>query len=130
MSAARDKGTRAETAVVNFLRGRISPWLPDIATGIDRHPLHGAADVGDIRGVPETVIQVKNTKRIDLAGALDSARLQATNADAALYAAWIKRRGKTNPDQWYVVLDGGTFTDMLLAYLGADVPILGSGSDL
>jgi hypothetical protein len=122
MSAARDKGTRAETAVVNYLRDRLSPWLPEIAAQIDRHPLKGGADMGDIRGLPKVAIQVKNTKRIDLAGALDSARVQATHADAEVYAAWIKRRGTSNPDRWYVVLDGGTFTDLLLDYLGAEVP--------
>lgn len=127
MSAARDKGTKAESAVVGFLRARLHPWLPDIAAQIDRHPLKGRTDVGDIRGLPGTVIQVKNTNRLDLPAALDAARKQAAVAEAPLYAAWIKRRGTQDPGEWYVVLDGSTFTDVLLPYLGADVPGLDGG---
>ncbi|GAA4908325.1 hypothetical protein [Streptomonospora salina] len=121
MSTARNKGTKAETAVVRFLRGYLGVWLPHLIELIDRHPLRGRNDVGDIRGVPYTAIQVKSTKRLDIAGALDSARSQAAEAGTDVYAAWIKRRGATDPARWYVVLDGEGFARLLLHYLTAEV---------
>jgi hypothetical protein len=117
VSAARDKGTRAETAVVHYLRDFFRPWMPDVAAGIGRHPLNGAVDLGDIRGVPCTVLQVKNTQRLDLAGAVDAARLQAANAEDDIYAAWIKRRGTTDPARWYFVTDGEIGARLLHSYV-------------
>jgi len=117
MSAARDKGTKAETALVHYLRGYFQPWLPDVAAGIGRHPLNGAVDVGDIRGVPSTVIQVKNTNRLDLAGAVDAARVQAANAEDDVYAAWIKRRGHSDPGRWYFATDGEIGARLLHSYV-------------
>lgn len=117
MSAARDKGTRAETAVVDYLRSYFGPWLPDVAAQIDRHPLHGRNDVGDIRGVPTSALQVKNTKSLDVAGAVDAARIQAANADADVYAAWMKRRGRRDPADWYFVTDGEIGARLLHNYV-------------
>lgn len=56
MSVQRSKGTRAETAVLGWLRDEL---------GVDtlhRAPLRGNKDVGDIIGLPAVVVEVKNTK--------------------------------------------------------------------
>lgn len=52
MNASRNKGTRAETAVVRWARAN---GFPDA----DRAPLRGTADTGDITGIPSHVISVK-----------------------------------------------------------------------
>jgi hypothetical protein len=117
VSVLRDKGTRAETAVVHYLRQYFKPWMPEVAAQIGRHPLNGAVDLGDIRGVPATVLQVKNTQRLDLAGAVDAARRQGANADADIHAAWIKRRGTASPARWYFATDGEIGARLLHNYV-------------
>lgn len=109
MSRSRDVGTRAETAVVRYLRSELAA-RPLI---IERLALSGAHDRGDVAGVPDTVIQVKAARRIEPAAFLDAARVQASNAQASVYAAWIKRRGTTDPARWYALTDGEVFARLL-----------------
>ena len=105
MSKQRAKGTAAETAVVNYLR----------CVGFehaDRAPLRGKNDQGDITGIGQVCVEVKNHQTINLADFLDQARREGKGW-AAYSVAWIKRRGKASPADWYVVMDGATFCDML-----------------
>lgn len=107
MSAAKRKGTAAESAVVTFLRP-FFPWA-------DRVPLSGSRDRGDVSlGPGGPCVEVKNTNRLDLSGALDEAEEEARNAGAPFGVAWIKRRGRTNPGDWYVVMSGHSFTRLSL----------------
>ncbi len=73
----------------------------------------GANDKGDIAGVPGVVIEVKSCARITLAEWLAEAKQEAANAGVDTYAVWAKRKGTTNPLDWYVVLDGSTFLRLL-----------------
>lgn len=58
MNPPRAKGTRAESAVKR--------WLCDeLGINVDRSPLRGNKDCGDILGLPDTVVEVKNTKLPD-----------------------------------------------------------------
>ena len=54
MTASKDKGTRAETAVVRYCRG----FFP----AAERRALHGQQDVGDILLAPGIIIEVKAGK--------------------------------------------------------------------
>lgn len=55
MNPPRQKGTRAESAVKR--------WLCDeLGISVDRSPLRGNKDCGDILGLPDTVVEVKNCK--------------------------------------------------------------------
>lgn len=56
MSAARKKGTRAETAAVKFLRDNGFP-------GADRQPLRGREDQGDIAVTAGIIAEVKTGQR-------------------------------------------------------------------
>lgn len=107
MSAAKAKGTAAETAVVNFLRR--SGW-----PHCERRALSGALDKGDIAGIPGVVIEVKNQAKLDLAGFVDEAETERANDGADVAAAWIKRRGKGDPADWYVAMTGRQFLELLL----------------
>lgn len=102
---AKAKGRNGETAVVNYLR---SVGIP-----AERRRLAGIEDMGDISGWPGVVCEVKATKKIDLAGALDEAMTEARNADKRLpfhrgraHAPLlvVKRRGRTLANDWYAVL--------------------------
>ncbi len=79
----------------------------------ERRRLAGAADKGDITGVVGVVIEAKNTAKIDISAALNEAAREKKNANAAIGAAWIKRRGYAKAEQGYVVIDGATFMQLL-----------------
>lgn len=106
MSAAKRKGTAAESAVVAYLRSLHWPHA-------ERRTLSGAADKGDIAGVVGVCIEVKDHRDIRLAEFVDEATVEADNANADIGVAWVKRRGKGSPADWYVVMTGATFAELL-----------------
>lgn len=114
MSANKQRGTAAETAIVNYLR----QWFP----WADRVPLSGARDRGDVTlGPGSPVHEVKHVARHDLAGWLDEAEAEAVNANAPFGVAWFKRRGTTDPGRWYVLMSGRSYVRLLAeAGYGAD----------
>lgn len=105
-ASAKKAGTAWESEIVRTL---IEYGWPHA----ERRRLNGSHDKGDIAGVPGVVIEAKNTKAIDLAGAVTEANREAANAGARIGAAWLKRRGKANAINGYVVLDGITFLHLL-----------------
>lgn len=116
MSAERQKGTRLERQVADYLADKLTD------DRIDRMPLHGKGDRGDIAGVrtiigEKVVIECKNHKRLELARWVDEAEVERGNADAAVAAVAHKRRGKGDAADQYVTL---TLRDFAIL-LGAEV---------
>jgi hypothetical protein len=105
---SKAKGTAAETAVVGYLRKR--GWVH-----AERRALAGNVDKGDIAGVVGVCLEVKNCKSIDLAGWLKEALLEQANAGAHVGAVVAKRRGTTDPAEWYALLTFGQLCDLLAA---------------
>jgi hypothetical protein len=106
MSAAKKKGTAAESAVVAFLR----------AAGFaqaERRTLNGAKDRGDIAGLPGIVIEVKNCARQELGAWVAEAEHERDNDHANLGVVWHKRRGKGHPGDWFVTMSGHQFAALL-----------------
>ena len=107
MSAAKAKGTRWESAVVDYLRGHGFRWA-------DRIPLSGSKDRCDVTvGPGGPVVEAKNLKQDEWAKGLDEANKGAANAHAPFGVLWAHRRGKGSPGEGFVVMDGATFTDLL-----------------
>jgi Holliday junction resolvase len=107
MSRQRAKGTRAESAVVAYLR----------EVGFDhaeRRALNGAQDKGDIAGIASVCIEVKDHRELRLAEFVDEAVAEGDNARADVAVAWIKRRGKASPADWYVAMTGTQFVSLLI----------------
>lgn len=102
MSASRAKGTRAETAVVDYLRANGFPYA-------ERRALGGSHDKGDIAGVPGWVIEVKDCKAKSPGAWLEEARQEAINARVDLYCTWVKKAGKASPGEWTVTMTVGVF---------------------
>lgn len=109
MSRQKQKGTAAETAVVRFLQFN---GYPDV----ERRTLTGAHDRGDIAGLRNLVIEVKDHGRMDLAGWLAEVEQERINAGATHGVVWHKRRGKSNPADWYVTMTGHQLL-LLLRYM-------------
>jgi len=78
-----------ETATVAYLNLR--------GITAERRALHGNTDRGDIAGVEDWTFELKNRKSLDVGGAIDEARLEATNAKTRWYAAIVKRPRKGSP---------------------------------
>lgn len=106
MSKAKQKGTAAETAVVKFLQENGFPYA-------ERRALHGTADKGDITGCGPVVFEVKNHVKMDLAGWINELKAEQWNADANTGCVVAKKRGTTNPAEWYAVLPFEWFVDLL-----------------
>jgi len=108
VSAAKARGTRWESQVVDYLLSRGFKYA-------ERRSLAGARDKGDITGIPGLVIECKSQQRHSLAEWCDEAETERENAGAEYGVAWIKRRGRTSAGAGYVLMDGMTFTALLHA---------------
>jgi hypothetical protein len=113
MSKSKAKGTAAETAVVEYLK----EWFPRC----ERRTTSGSNDRGDInlgpsylRNQVDVVIEVKNHRVMALPEWIKEANVEAFNANVDIGVVWHKRVGKGSPADWYVTMDGATFTDILL----------------
>lgn len=100
------KGTAAETAVVNYLKHAGWPHA-------ERRALQGNVDKGDIAGVIDVTIEVKDCKTLTFGPWLKEALLERDNANSSIGVVWAKRRGHLNPKDWFVVMDGDTLTRLL-----------------
>jgi hypothetical protein len=103
---SKAKGTRAETAVANYLREQGWP-------AVERRALAGSSDKGDIAGLRDLVVEVKACKAMDLGGWLREAGAEALNAGADFGIVFAKRRGKADPADWYVVMRGSDLVQLL-----------------
>lgn len=106
MSASKRKGTKAESDIVAYLQSHGFPYA-------ERRALAGANDRGDVSGVPGVVIEAKDCVRIELAAWLDEANAEKANAAAPIGVVWAKRKGRGSPADWYVVMDGATFVEVI-----------------
>lgn len=97
------KGTPFETACVKVA---VEAGWPDAT----RIPKTGAKDKGDLDVVPGYALECKNEQRINLAGAMDEATVEAANAGKPHAAAIVKRRGK-HARQAYVVQELGPWLE-------------------
>lgn len=106
MNRSKIKGTAAETDVVRFLATVGFPHA-------ERRALKGAQDRGDIAGIPGVAIEVKNCAQTQLAAWLDEAAVERANDKADYGFVWFKRRGKSSPGSWFVLMDGNQLVRIL-----------------
>lgn len=110
MSRSKQKGTAMERLVADYLAAELND------DRIDRMPLHGGKDRGDIAGVRaplggKVAVEVKNVARMDLAGWVDEAQVEKGNADAVAAFVVHKRRGKGKAADQYVTM---TLSDVVV----------------
>jgi hypothetical protein len=73
---------------------------------VERRALAGAKDRGDIAGLPGIVCEVKNAKTITLGTWLAELLTEIDNDGADLGWLIVKKRGTTNPADWYWITTG------------------------
>lgn len=123
MSRNKDKGSAAERAIVDYLR-RVG------FTHAERRLAGATKDRGDIAGIPGVVIEAKNQARAELGEWLKEAHIERDNDGAQIAAVWHKRRGKANPADWYVTMDGSTFAALLQHFAGLDDTLLAPAEEV
>ena len=106
-SANKAKGTRFESDVVAFIAAR-KPYQ------VERRAQHGASDRGDVVGVPDWAIEIKNVKDWSkrLGQFVTEAETEAVNAGVPFGAVVIKRRNDSTA-RAYVVMSLDQFTEVL-----------------
>lgn len=105
MTASKRKGTAFEVAVRDFIDSQ--------GIACFRTAPAGARDEGDLV-VPswDCIIECKNARAIDLAGAVDEALIEAGHAKASYGIAVVKRR-LAPVNQAYVVMPLNVFTRLM-----------------
>ena len=104
----RAKGTKAETALVDYLRA--AGW-PDAG----RLPLQGRFDKGDVAWVPWLACEVKNVRAPRVAEWLREAETERRNRGATFGVVVHKPHGValTNQGLWHVHLTLDTFAGII-----------------
>lgn len=94
------KGSAAERAVRDYLHSLDIPC--------ERIPAGATADRGDlwVPLIEFPTIDVKNCSTHELSAWVERAEEQAVNAGRRAGVVWFKRRGKTDPADWYVATTG------------------------
>ena len=102
----KTKGNVAERAVVTYLRGRGFIHA-------ERSRAGWTDDRGDIDGLPGVCIEIKNEKRINLAGYMDELLRETLAAKADTGVVIVKKRGTADVAQWYAVAPVSVWVDLL-----------------
>lgn len=112
-ASAKAAGSRTERVVADYLAAALED------DRIDRRVKTGAKDRGDIGGLrihgQRLVVEVKDVAKTDLPGWTNEAHVEAGNDDALVGVVIAKRRGTTNPGQYWVMM---TVDDLLALITG------------
>lgn len=100
------KGTAFETAFVRWLRDNGWPRA-------ERRALHGTADLGDIINGPEAWTLELKAQQALRPSFVDEAEREAANAGTPLFAAVMKRRGKSDPGEALIVMPARIWLEWL-----------------
>lgn len=106
MSKSKQKGTAAETAVVKWLKENKYKY-------VERRSLSGVNDRGDIAGIPNVVIEVKNHQRMTLAEWLAELDAEIKNDKAETGIVIHKRKGTTNVNDWYATMPARLWLELI-----------------
>lgn len=116
-ASAKRAGSKTERDVADYMQEKLSEF-------IDRRVKTGAADCGDLVNVrtatgERVVVEIKDYGgRLLPAEWIREAHVEAGNDDAVVGVVVAKKRGTTNPGEFYVLMD----LDDLIVLLGGERP--------
>jgi hypothetical protein len=107
MSKSKQKGTLAETAVADYLKQTFP--------AVERRTLSGKNDKGDIAGVPDCVVEVKNQRTYKIQEWMKETEIERINAEAELGILVIKPVGigVSRVSDWWAVVSLETITSLI-----------------
>lgn len=106
MNKSKNKGTKGETAVVKYLQEH--GWKT-----AERRALKGNLDCGDISGVENLCLEVKNTKIKELGVWTEQLLVEIKNAKATTGAIIHNRVRKTDVGDWYATMPVHIYVQLL-----------------
>jgi len=107
MSKSKQKGTMAETAVAEYLK---KTW-----PAVERRTLGGSNDKGDIAGVPNCVVEVKNQRTYKIGEWLKETETERRNAgtDYGILVVKPVGIGVSRTQDWWAIVSLDTITKLL-----------------
>lgn len=105
-SKGKAKGSAFEREIVTFLREQ--GWV-----GAERTRAGWQDDRGDIDGVVGVTWECKNRRSMDLAEWVDELVVEMRNGNNSVGAVVHKRRGVTDPGQYYASMPLSVFVQLL-----------------
>jgi hypothetical protein len=105
-SAAKRKGSQAERDVVAWLKANGYPYA-------DRRVAGATLDKG-------VTIEVKNHKRMDLAGWVGELEVEMKNDNAWTGTVIHKRHGKSDVDEWYCTMPAKVWLALIRKAMGGE----------
>lgn len=106
--SSKAKGYAGERAVVDHLRANGFPYA-------ERRRAGATKDTGDVIALPGLTIEVKNHSRLALSEWIDQMLGEMNNTNPAAWQGVVvhKRKGKTDPGQWYATTTFDLWLTML-----------------
>ena len=106
--SSKAKGASAERAVTDYLRANGFPYA-------ERRRAGATADTGDIIAIPGLTVEVKNHQRLELSSWVDQMLGEMNNTTPAAWQGVVvhKRKGKTDPGEWYATTTFDLWLTML-----------------
>ena len=107
MSKSKQKGTLAETAVVDYLRQTFP--------AVERRALAGVNDKGDIANLPGCVVEVKNQRSYKIHEWMKETEIERVNADEEIGILVIKPNGigVSRVSDWWAVVPLSQITSLI-----------------
>ena len=117
-ASAKAAGTAFETLITRYLAEALND------DRIERRARNGRNDRGDIGGVrvhgQRLVLECKNHRRLDLAGWMAEAQIEAGNDDALAGVVVHKRHGTAKPERQWVTM---TVAELVALITGQQVEL-------
>ena len=105
----RKKGTRAELAVAKFLNHNGHPKA-------ERSRAGWSDDRGDIDGIDDLTIEVKDQRRHDIGCWLKELEVEQKNRGTKHGVCAVKKQGAINVEDWYAIMTMSEFVKLWNAY--------------
>lgn len=105
MNKSKVKGTAWESAIVT--------WLRDAGYPATRIVLHGSLDQGDIDTGATWNLEAKSCRTLQLGAWVAEADAESRNSGRPV-ALFVKRIGKTDPGEGFVIMPGRLFLAVVL----------------
>ncbi len=107
MSKSKQKGTAAETAVVKYFKENGFPK-------VERRALQGSLDKGDISGIQDVCLEIKDHRTMNLSGWVKELEVEMQNSQALTGAVIHKKRGTLDVGEWYATIPVWVYIDLLI----------------
>jgi Holliday junction resolvase len=108
---AKIKGSKAEREVVNWLKENGYPYA-------DRRVAGATLDKGDISGVLGVTIEIKDHKKMDIAGWVKELEIEMANDKGWTGAVVHKRKGKADVGEWYATMPVKIWIELIKKAMG------------